>query len=351
MAAEHVILLAPGDLNTLTGGYIYDRRIAEGLRALGWQVDTPPIDASFPLPTEAALAQAERTLAALADGTRVVIDGLALGGMPRLVERERGRLRLAALVHHPLALETGLTADVRERLYASEREALAATRGTIVTGQHTVRSLEPYGVPASRIRVVEPGTDPAPLARGSSGDGLALLCVASLVPRKGHDLLVDALARLRDRPWRLTCVGSTERDPATSAALRARIERLGLGGRIQLAGELVDSALEAAYQTSDVFVLPAWHEGFGMAFAEALMRGLPVVATTGGAIPDTVPPTAGLLVPPGDLDALTDALARVLDDAALRARLADGARATRPRWPAWEQSSARFAEALNELVP
>ena len=132
-----------------------------------------------------------------------------------------------------------------------------------------------------------------------------------MTPRKGHGLLIEALARNAARPWRLTIIGSLTRDPETVAGVRAAIARHGLGDRVTLAGEWEQERLGAAYEAADIFVLASYHEGYGMAFAEALAYGLPIVATTGGAIPETVPQGAGLLVPPGDVASLADALARV----------------------------------------
>ena len=124
------------------------------------------------------------------------------------------------------------------------------------------------------------------------------------------------------------------------------VVRLGLDERIKFAGELDQDALGPCYHGSDLAVLASFHEGYGMVLAEALARGLPVVSTTAGALPGTVPEAAGLLVPPGDPAALRRALARVMDDPALRGRLAEGAREARERLSTWPEAAARFAAAL-----
>lgn len=349
MSLEPLHFILSGDPATRTGGYLYDARIVAGLRTQGREVVLHALSDRFPEPDAAALAEAEAVLAAMPAGRLVVIDGLALGGMPALVRAEAERLRLVALVHHPLALETGLTAGQQERLYRQERDALAAVRRVIVTSPGTRAALAGYGVPAERIGVVEPGVDPAPLATGSGGPEPVLLCVATLTPRKGHEVLLRALDRLRDRPWRLVCAGDTRRDPATAASVRALIAGLGLADRVTFAGELAGEALGAVYRGADVFVLASHYEGYGMALAEALAHGLPVVSTTAGAIPGTVPPAAGLLVPPGDAEAFAEALARVLDFPALRERLAAGARAARAGLAGWDRAAERFAAELDRV--
>ena len=407
-----LVLILPGRLDTLTGGYGYDRAMVAGLRALGWCVIVRELDESFPFPTPAARMHAVQVLADIEDDSLVLMDGLALGALAVEVEREAVRLRLVALVHHPLAAETGLDPAAAAALAASERRALAAVRSVIVTSRATAAALGPYGVPPDRIVVVEPGTDPAPLTRnaprapaGSSSsterqppsaldpDPLRLLCVASLVPRKGYDVLFRALAATPERHWRLACVGSLDRDPATVALLRAELLAEGLTDRVHLLGEMDGAALEAQYAAADVFVLPTWYEGYGMAVAEAIARGIPVISTPTGAIAellgidrvrsvenvtatlggvaggprsleapafavasmgrDTVvegqssDEAAGLLVPAGDIAAWTAALSRVIGDAEHRQQLAAGARRMRDRLPTWTDAAARMALALS----
>jgi glycosyltransferase involved in cell wall biosynthesis len=352
---RHAAFVVPGDLNSLTGGYGYDREILAGLRAAGWSIDVVQLDAGYPWPSLDARRDAARKIDAIADGTTVVVDGLAFGAMPELARRHAARLRWMALVHHPLALESGLDAYQSQQLFDSERTALAAAQLVVTTSAATARALADYGVTDDRIRVVPPGTmRAAPVITSvdtlvCAGAGLSLLCVATLTPRKGHALLFEALAALQDRDWTLHCVGSTMPDPGTTAALRAQLAHHGLASRVHLHGEFPAPALQALYARADVFVLASYHEGYGMALAEALAHGLPIVSTTAGAIPDTVPAAAGVLVPPGDTMALRAALAKVLDDRAYRGRLAAGARAASACLPRWSDAVVQFAAALDAL--
>ncbi|MGE3471691.1 MAG: glycosyltransferase family 4 protein [Vicinamibacterales bacterium] len=348
-----VVLIVPGDLATRTGGYGYDREIVRGLMELGWRVDVVSLAPGFPFPDDAARAHAVQALAALPDDTIVLADGLAFGALAEEARHEAARLRFIALVHHPLALEHGLDDDARRALTHSETAALAAARGVVVTSAATVASLAPYAVPAERIAVVLPGTAHVPLARGTRGTTPAfadapveLLMVATLTPRKGHDILAEALGRLPRHSWRLTCAGSTTMSPPTTAAFTTAMVRHGLADRVTLAGDLDESALAAAYDRADVFVLPTRHEGYGMAVAEAVARGLPVVSTPTGAIPDLVDETSGVLVPVDDPAALAAALHRLVGDDEWRGRLAAGARARRDALPRWPEAARQMAAAL-----
>ena len=348
-AAFHLIV--PGPLDQRTGGYLYDARIVSELGNFGTPVRVHSIPGRFPEADEEGRAALHEVLAGLDSGTAVVIDGLAAGGVPDVVADHAGRLAVVALVHHPLADETGQTPEQIEHLFASERETLQHVRGVIVTSPFTARRLADFDVPADRIRVVEPGTDPAPVAEGPPpGAPLHLVCVASLCPRKGHDLLVEALDRLRALDWSCICAGSITRDPAFSAVVRSEVARRGLGERIEFLGELETEDLEEVYRTASLFVLPSHYEGYGMAYAEALARGIPVVGTTGGAIPDTVPGYAGILVPPGDVEALTLALEGLLVSPDRCETLAEGARMHAEALPAWSEQAARFLDAVSELI-
>jgi len=349
--SERVLrFVVPGSLTEVTGGYQYDRRLIEGMRSLGWQILVSSLDSGFPFPTDPALAEADAALASFPDEALVLIDGLALGAMPDVVAAHSARLRMIGLIHHPLALEEGLTPAIAERLRRSEVAALRSVRHVIVTSVFTRDGLASYGVASGRISVVEPGTDAAPLAQGSRDDAVEILCVANVIPRKGHDLLIEALADLRHLRWRLTCAGSTQRSQETAAALRRKIAATGLGERIRMPGELDGAALEQCFGAADLFVLPTRHEGFGMVVAEALAHGLPVLATRTGAIPDLVLPDAGVVVPPNDARSLRDALSRLLAEPNVLARFAKGAREARARLPRWSQACADAARILIEAA-
>jgi glycosyltransferase involved in cell wall biosynthesis len=342
----------PGSLDTATGGYIYDRRVLEGLERLGWRTRAHSLDPSFPHPTPAALRAARGVLANIAARSIVVIDGLAFAGLERVLVDAADRLSIVALIHHPLALETGIDAHDQRLLEQTERAALAYAHRVIVTSQWTARTLATYRVPIERLRVVEPGTDVSLANRAvrDSSETLNLLCVGTLTARKGHAVLVEALAELRDRRWHLSCAGSLTRDRRTVEELSRRITRLRLANRISLLGDVDAETLERYYERADLFVLASYLEGYGMALAEAVARGLPIVSTTGGAIPETVPADASMLVRPGDSRALAKALGELMDDSGKREQLARNARAARARLPSWDDAARKFAAALDGLA-
>jgi len=345
--------VVPGPLEQLTGGYVYDAHVVAALRDRGWNVHVHNLRGRFPDPDATARASLTATLADVPAGARVVVDGLGMGVLPDVIEAHAKRLRILSLVHHPLAEETGVAPADKERFARTERRAIAACAGVIVTSGFTARVLDTYGVGAERARVAPPGTDRARPAIGPRpGAPPALLCVASVTPRKGHDVLVAALEQVRDLEWTCVCVGSTERDLDHAASVRAKVARAGLNERVSFVGEREGEQLEAQYHGASVFVLASYYEGYGMALAEAIARGLPIVSTTGGAIPFTVPADASVLVPPGDAEAFASALRSVLDpDATLREELAAAARRRAAELPTWDEAVDEFAAAVRELAP
>ena len=349
-SAGRLVLAFPGDLATRTGGYLYDRRLASELEARGWLVERLSLPASFPFPSADDLATAGEALAGVPAGSAVLVDGLALGAMPTVAAQASARLTLVGLVHHPLCLETGLAEAQAAALAASERAALATVRAVIVTSPRTAASLaELMGVPAGRITVAVPGTDPASPARRSSDGRVRMLCVGTVTPRKGHRVLIEALVGVEGH-WELAIAGALDRDPAMAAELRAAIEAQGLGDRVRLLGELPEGDLAELYGRTDLLVSASFYEGYGMALAEALARGIPIVAAAGGAVAETVPQDAGLLVPPGDMAGLRGALRRFLAEPGLADRLRQGAMAARSGLPTWPATAERVEHALRAVT-
>jgi glycosyltransferase involved in cell wall biosynthesis len=336
----------PGDIQTVTGGYAYDRRIIAELKRLGWEVELVSLGDGFPRPSAERKAHAQTRLLATPTRHPIVIDGLAFGVLPQAAAALNRTHPVIALIHHPLALETGLSQRESDALLASERAALASTRHVITTSPWTADVLtERFAVAPSRLMVILPGTDRASFAAGGNMP-TCLLSVGAIGVRKSFDLLVEALAPLADRPWRLVIAGDRTRDPVATARLDLLIARHGLADRIEVTGTVSSARLEALYAAADLFVLASRFEGYGMAFAEALAHGLPVIGTTGGATPSTVPASAGRLVAPGDVATLTEALRELIDDPERRRTLAAGARAAAARLPSWAESGRRFSDLL-----
>jgi glycosyltransferase involved in cell wall biosynthesis len=347
---KELTFAVPGALTIPTGGYVYDRRMIAELRRLGWTVDVLDLGAGFPDPSPAQRAAAVERLLAIPHGRAVVVDGLVYGALPNAAEKLCRSHPAVALVHHPLALESGLPEREALRLRESERAALACAAAVIATSAATARLLAAdYDVPLERITVAPPGTDAAPPATGSTDGAVRLLAVGAIVPRKGHDVLIAALAELCDLTWTLTIVGDRTRDPACATRLDLDIARHGLAGRVAAPGTVSDERLVELYDGADVFVLPTRFEGYGMAFAEALARGLPVVGTTAGAVPDTVPRGAGVLVPPDDVPALAEALRCLIGDAEARRSMALVAREAAAKAPSWAASARLFAAAIEAV--
>ena len=350
MAAPALTFVVPGPLDKPTGGYGYDRRLLAELATLGWHVDVRHLPDVFPFPSQPERAKAEALLDALPAGRPVAVDGLAYAVLPEAMARLAGRAPLIALIHHPLSLETGLDATTVAALAASERAALAAAHAIVVTSPATAGILAAdFGVPNAEITIAVPGTDRMPPARGSGGPVVSLLAVGSIIPRKGHVELVEALAALPAGNWTLDIVGDPRLDPNEALRLDETIRQTGLSERVTRTGPIDRDTLATRYDRADVFVLNSYYEGYGMAYAEAIAHGLPVIGTTGGAIPDTLG-DAAILVPPGGGPALTAALRRMIEDADGRATLAAKARAAALRLPGWTDTARIFAGVVEAAI-
>jgi glycosyltransferase involved in cell wall biosynthesis len=347
-----VYFAVPGDIEARTGGSIYDRKVMEALREDGWRVELLTWPGSFPFPNEADRDAVEDSLEAVPDGSLVMIDGLALGVLSGLARREAERLRLVALVHHPLALETGLSPNIAAEFAASEQAALACCRAVIVTSQTTAAIVEhAFGVPPEMIVVATPGVDIALRAeRGARQPGpVRVLAMGSVSQRKAHNVLVEALSMMPDLAWTCTIAGSLELDPEAADSLKQQIANLGCEDRIAVVGTVADAEAAALFEWADIFALASLYEGYGMVFSEAQAHGLPIVATTGGAIPEVVSSEAGLLVAPGDVAAFAAALRALIADPAERTRLAAGSRRAGAAQTGWDVTAAHIAACLDSL--
>ena len=348
MTFPSAALAVPGDLTSLTGGYLYDRQLLSGLRALGRDVLHVPLSASFPDPSPADNRDAARRLAALAPDCPVIIDGLAMGAMDREVLANTAA-PIVALVHHPLAHESGLDAKRRAELKRRERDNLARAAQVIVTSPHTAALLAAeYDVAPERVTVARPGTDaaPDPLA---PADPPLILSVGIQVPRKGHDVLLDALANVADRRWQAVIVGEA-RDTSHAELLGALAADASLAGRVRLAGRVTAEELAALYGRASLFALATRYEGYGIVFDEAMRYGLPIVSCAAGAVPDTVNSEAAILVPPDDRRAFAAALGRMLDDAGAREAMARASRHAGAALPGWDETARRVAAILDRVA-
>lgn len=347
----HVVLPGGvGDPRERSGGDLYDRRVCEGLVALGWSVVEHPVPEQRSAAGRASrelLHALDDVLTAVADDGLVLVDGLVASGSRAPMLRHSDRLRLVVLVHLPFGVGTPSARP--------DESAVLAACAAVVTTSVWTRSwlLAHYPLDPGRVRAVRPGAEPAAQAPATASGG-SLLVVGRVTEAKGYDVLAAALSgmtRHRGMPWRCTCIGSLESDPDFVAHLRGQLVAARLAERVRLRGALAPDEVGEAYAGADLLVVPSRMETYGMVVTEALAHGVPVVASdVGGAAealghaPDGRRP--GVLVPPGGVPALEGALWCWLASPQLRAALRVAARARRTTLAGWPAASARLGAVL-----
>ncbi|SDI11581.1 glycosyltransferase family 4 protein [Alloyangia pacifica] len=337
----------PGDHRQKTGGFIYERRLLEELQAAGREVThvALPAEAAAAEQEEALRREVSEVLEALPPDRPLILDGLVFAAM-RTGAMARLSCPVVAMLHHPMGLEQGLTPELSRELLAQEAANLGHAAQVVVTSPHTRQTYIDLGADPVKITVALPGHDgPRDLRRVEAGPHI--LSVGLLARRKGHDVLIRALSRVSDLDWSAQIVGKTH-DPAVATELQGLIDELGLAGRIALAGELSDEALAEAYRSARIFALATRYEGYGMALAEALCHGLPIVSCATGAVPGTVG-DAALLAPPDDPANFAGHLRRLLQSGAARQRLSARARALGRALPRWRETAAVMGAVLDGL--
>ncbi|MEV8592796.1 glycosyltransferase family 4 protein [Streptomyces sp. NPDC052012] len=357
MSLRLVHFVLPGGVDdpaAPSGGNAYDRRICLDLPGFGWAVHRHAVPGDWPRPGAAARGELARTLRDLPDGSVVLLDGLVACGVPEIIVPETERLRMAVLVHLPLGDETGLDPAVAADLDARERAVLRAVPAVVATSDWAVRRLVAHhGLVPDRVHVAAPGADIAPLAPGTDGVS-RLLCVAAVTPRKGQHRLVEALAAVADLPWSCALVGSLTQDPEYVAHLRSLIREHGLQDRLELTGPQSGAALDASYAAADLMVLTSYAETYGMAVTEALARGIPVLATDVGGLPEAVGRAPdggvpGILVPPENPAAIAVELRGWFGEPEVRRRLKAAARSRRAALGGWAGTAQSLAAVLRRL--
>lgn len=393
-------LVIYGDLETVSGGYLYDRMLVAALRASGDEVEI----ISLPW-RNYARHLADNFLPALHDRLRrgtwdVLLQDELNHPSLFLLNARLGAPRpwpVVAIVHHLRSSE--MRPAWQNRFYRwVERRYLDSVDGFIfnsVTTQAVVARLVgrvPHGVVAppgrdhrftdgrrtlvrddqegrrsllrddddgrrTLVRDSPAGQAPASevsaqvIQRAFAAGPLRVLFVGNLIPRKGLHTVLDALAQLPAEACRLTVVGSDRADPRYAALIRDRIARLGLAGRVELIGPLPDDALNQLLAESHVLAVPSSYEGYGIVYAEALGYGLPVIASTAGAAHEIITDgREGYLVAPEDSTAVAAILRGLSSD---RAQLAAMARAALERFtmlPTWAESTARVRGFLSSMV-
>jgi glycosyltransferase involved in cell wall biosynthesis len=346
-----LVAVLPGDVDDparTSGGNTYDRRLVTELRRRGWRVSWQPVAGGWPDGDTVALTALADVLHTSPPEATLLLDGLLASGAPDVVVPAAGHRRVVVLVHQPLGVGDPAA-------YAREGPALRAADAVVATSRWSADWLvAAYGLAPGRVHVASPGADPAPVAAGSPA-GNHLLCVASVVPGKGHDVLVDALSDAADLDWTCDVAGSLARAPGFVADVGRWIARAGLSARVELRGPMTGDVLAAAYDAADLLVLPTRAETWGMVVTEALARGIPVVASEVGGVPEALGTAPGggrpgMLVPAGDPAALAAALRRWLTDPGLREHVRDVALLRRAELPGWDVTADAVTAVLQGVA-
>jgi glycosyltransferase involved in cell wall biosynthesis len=339
-----------GSLAGQSGGFRYDRRLVDSLRATGATVEV----------IELPWRRYPRGLLDNCFGSvRVCLDrevDLWLQdelAHPSLLRANRGlEVPVVGIVHHLRASEPRLLAPVYRRI---ERQYLQTLDGVVCNSHATRDSVTALGVSEAATLVAppagdrfDPEIDPATIRDRATRDPLSVVALGTVEPRKGQDTLLDALARV-SAPWELTIIGR-QADPRYRRALDRQIESHGLGEQVELSGELPDEAVRAELRAAHLLALPSRYEGFGIAYLEGMSFGLPAIATTAGGAAAVVTAETGALVEPGDVQALAEAIETYAND---RERLAQAGVRARRRYeshPGWAETGRQVREFLDSIL-
>jgi glycosyltransferase involved in cell wall biosynthesis len=350
-------LVIYGSLETISGGYIYDRVLVEHLRRQGdqvviislpWRNYGRHLSDNLSRPLYRQLSQSSFDV--------LLQDELNHPSLFWFNRRLRNRVRypILAIVHHLRCSE--VRPAWQNRLYRwVEQEYLKTIDGFIFNSQTTRSAVEELIGAGRPGVVVNPGADrlhlnlaPAQIARRARRSGpLQVLFIGNLIPRKGLHTLLDGLSRLPRGSWRLDVVGNLEVDPAYVRAIRYQIAEMGLTRQVALLGSLPDARLVTHMAQSHLLSVPSYYEGFGIVYLEGMGAGLPAIASQAGAAREIITHGQdGFLVPPGDATALARHVQALIED---RERLVQMSLAAHVRYlahPSWVESMEHIRQFL-----
>lgn len=341
-----VYFLISGNLHSLTGGYLYNTHIINGLKGMGHRVDILGTDWHWK-DSDSLEKICRYNLEKLPHGTCIVVDSLLLASLHHIVQEFGDRLMFLGLIHLPASYD--ILSGVHGELAVEELVALNHMRRVIVTGRFTFDLLCNAGLDSDKIRIVEPGTERFPRKKQYKLVPSELLYIANYSALKAQDVLIRALCRITAWDWTLHLYGDMERDREYTASVRSLIQQLKMEHKIIMHGIVERLEISSVFLNADLFVMPSLFESYGMALSESLAHGLPVVTTSAGNIPYTVPAGMGLLTEPGDEEQLADAIRSLFDDPARYSALCSAASQYNKQVRSWEKAVADFETILLEL--
>jgi glycosyltransferase involved in cell wall biosynthesis len=338
-----VYFLVPGDLHTLTGGYLYNMQMINGLKKKGYTIRVLGTDWQWKDRDDPEKI-CRRQLEKIPPGSCAFIDSLILGHLHNIVQEYGDRIKFLGIIHLPASYD--VSTGIQGKLADEEFEAMNHMRHLVVTGQFTFDLLCNAGVNPVKISTVHPGTGEFPRKRKYEPIPSKLLCIANYSALKAQDVLIHALYRLNEWKWTLHLYGDTDRDTDYAETLRSLILELKMESRVTMHGIVERHEISTVFLNADLFVMPSLFESYGMALVESLAHGIPVVTTSAGNIPYTVPDGMGLLTEPGNEEQLADAIRSLFDDPAKYSSLCTAASRYYLQARSWEQAVAEFEMIL-----
>jgi len=354
-------LIIYGDLQNVSGGYIYDRILVEHLRRKGDHVEVISLPwRNYPRHLADNVSRTLRRRLRRASLDVLLEDELnhpSLFWANRWVT-EKISYPIVSLVHHLRCSESRPTWQNRLYLWV-ERLYLLSVRGFVFNSKTTASVVE--GILGSKrpAVVAYPGRDRLNpemkqdqiIERAHQPIPIHIVFVGNVIPRKGLDVLISALGHLPRDTWQLEVIGSLTMDPTYADSIRRQIARNDLEGRIRLSGLLHDGELASRLAQSHILAVPSSYEGFGMVYIEAMGFGLPVIASPVGAVPEVVAHGRnGFLIPPGDTAGLAQCVQALHRDREHLARVSLAALRRYSEHPTWIESADRIREFLLACV-
>jgi glycosyltransferase involved in cell wall biosynthesis len=341
-----VYFLSGGDINSLTGGHLYNMHIINGLKNKNYSVSLQAAGGKWDN-KEGIDKMCRLYLQKIPWGSCIIIDSLILASLTNLVRKSMDRFKFLGLIHLPVSYD--IKTGIHGKLSEDELGALNHMHRLVVTGGFTFDLLCNAGIDPRKITIIQPGTDQFPRKAQYARVPSNLLCIANYSALKAQDVLIRALSRLKTRNWTLHLYGDTDRDPEYTSFLRSLILYLGLESRIIVHRIVERQNISKVFLEADLFILPSLFESYGMVLSESLAHGIPVISTLAGNIRNTVPEGMGILIEPGNEAELADSISSLFDSPEKYSALCTASSSYYKQSRSWEQAVSEFESVIRKI--
>ncbi len=340
--------LQPGEIDSVSGGYIYNKNIIEGIRSQSFDLELCIPGTDFPFPSKKSIEKCKAFFNDTERSSIIVIDSLILGTIPDLIEEFSAEHTIVGMIHLPLCISPSFNIETKKRFKQSEIKSFNHSKLLIVTSEFLKSEIMKMGVDEDKIHVISPGINSEIINKSYPDKPNNLLCVSKITSSKGQLDLIKALENIRHLEWNLTFCGGFDEQDNYYKNIRQRISISGMENRIVFTGEISHVEIEKYYKQADLLILTSYFETYSMVLQEAMAFKLPIISTKTGATTQTSDSQVTRFYQPGNIPQLEKQLYTLLNYSDAYKKLTQGYSNQSVKFLTWKDKAEQFLQVLSK---